>query len=79
MAYSGRKDVRTHRPTASDIAEVMRGKGSSADKREVGFVKRGGRLRPGKTSAQSLKTKFGSRARQTKRRVARKRGRRTNR
>jgi hypothetical protein len=74
-----RRDVREKRPTAADISEVMRGKGSPSDKREAGFVKRGGRLIPGKRTAQRLQMKFGSRNRQTKRRVVRKRGRSTNR
>lgn len=58
---------RTIKASPEDIAEVASGRGSASDKREMGFVKKGGRLRPGKRTPAALK-----------RRVARKRGRKRN-
>jgi hypothetical protein len=39
-------------PTAGDLREVASGKGSASDKREAGYVKRGGRLRAGKRTGR---------------------------
>lgn len=68
--------------TAGDRAELASGRASAADKREVGFVKRGGRLRPGKTTppwarkAFSTLVRNGGKGGPTKRRkVSRRSGR----
>jgi hypothetical protein len=44
--------------TAGDVAEIAQGKASAADKREAGFVKRGRRLVPGKSTPYRFRKAF---------------------
>lgn len=44
--------------SARDIAEFASGKASSADKREMGFVKKNGRLVPGKTTPAKVRAAY---------------------
>jgi hypothetical protein len=51
--------ARSKKASKADIAEVASGRGSASDKREMGFVKKRGRLVPGRTTPKPLKKKFG--------------------
>lgn len=57
--------------SARDIAEFATGRASSSDKREMGFVKRGSRLVPGKKTPRTIRAAF---KRHTKKKTKKKKG-----